>query len=75
MWSRIVIGLVLLNLSSECLGLRTQMCTVLKRSQMTYVLTDSERQQLVNNGYNFSADPFNGIFTMVVNPNSKYLFS
>lgn len=55
---------------------RQNMCQVLTRSEITYVLTESQRQELISQGYNFSTDPYNGIYRFFANPNgnifSKY---
>lgn len=72
MLSRVVVTLLVICLNARCFALRSEMCTVMKRSKMTYVLTDAQRQQLTSKGYNFSQDPYNGIYSIVPNPDSKF---
>lgn len=72
MFLRAVVTVLFISFDSRCFGLRSEMCTVMERSKITYVLTDLQRQQLSSQGYNFSQDPYNGIYTIVTNPASKF---
>lgn len=72
MLSRVVVVAVL-HVFATCVCQRSEMCTVLTRSQMTYVLTDAQRQELICKSYNFSQDPYNGIYTFTANPDSKLI--
>lgn len=72
MLSRVVVTFLIICFNARCFALRSEMCTVMTRSQMTYVLTASQRQQLTSQGYNFSQDPYNGIYAIVANADSKF---
>ncbi|KAL5284593.1 Y-e3.2 family protein [Megaselia abdita] len=71
---RILSIFALISLTTFAVCQRQTLCEVLTRSQITYVLTDEQKQQLVSQGYNLSQNPYNGIYKFVVDPRDTRIY-